>query len=191
MDRVQGALGILISSISEQNYDRTLACYRLWFEITRAYSQNHPDQVYDSFSHNRGAHSGSGKLIHSTAHLILRFACDAESDSTLSPHTIGLQNRFCARILQEFFEGNMGIIRDKSCGQDYVLSPFLADVNFIAHWANLGCLEESPIRHCIVTKQTRSSSCSNLRVQNLRSMLVLRWLTAASNFTKVTTFVAP
>ena len=44
----------------------------------------------------------------------------------------------------------MGIIRDKSCGQDYVLSPFLADVNFIAHWANLGCLEESPIRNHIL-----------------------------------------
>ena len=48
----------------------------------------------------------------------------------------------------------MGIIWDKACGQDYVLSLFLADVNFIVHWVNLGYVEEFPIRNRILQSPT-------------------------------------
>jgi hypothetical protein len=37
----------------------------------------------------------SHKLIHPTAHSILRFASDAESDRILAPHNSGLQRRLC------------------------------------------------------------------------------------------------
>ena len=153
MEGIQQALDFLISGISEQNYDQTFAYYRLWFEITQAHSRKYPDQIIDSLFQNRGTQGirpGSGELVHSAAHLIVRFARDAESDDTLGPYAIGLQNRLCAKILQEFFEGNMEIVRDvERRGYGYN-STFLADANFVAHWANLGYIEESTIRDHIL-----------------------------------------
>ena len=154
MQRIQEALAILIDRISEQNYDQTFACYRLWFEITQTYSQKYPDQIFHSLFQRRGTQGiepGSGRLIHSAAHLIVRFARDAESDSTLAPYIVGLQNRLCARILQEFFEDDMEVVRNVEVidgrGNPH---QFLADVNYIAHWANLGNVKETAIRNHIL-----------------------------------------
>ena len=154
MERIQEGLSALIGRISEQNYDRTFACYRLWFEITQTYVQKYPDQIFDSLFNNRVAlqesERRSGKLIHSAAHLTVRFARDAESDNNLAPHTIGLQNRLCAAILQEFFKNCVGIARDLELSQRYHPEQFLADANFVAHWVNLGCVDESSIRNHIL-----------------------------------------
>ena len=153
MERIQQALDILISRMSDKNYDQTFAYYRLWFEITQAHSRKYPDQIFDSLFQNRGTQGirpGRGGLVHSAAHLIVRFTRDAESDDTLGPYAIGLQNRLCAKILQEFFEGNMEIVRDVERGYGYNSNRFLADVNFVAHWANLGYIEESTIRDHIL-----------------------------------------
>ena len=151
--RFHEALGTLINDISEQNYDRTFASLRFWFEVTQTYSQKYPDQIFDTLFNGRGTHgvkAKSGETIHSTAHLIVRFAGDAESDSTLAPYAIGLQNRLCTRILQEFFWDGMGIVRLKDLGPGCSMDGFLAGVNFIAHWANLGYIEESAIRNHIL-----------------------------------------
>ena len=153
MERIQKGLGILISRISEQNYDETFANYRLWFEITQTYSQEYPDQIFDSLFDNRGTKGIEDffdEFIHSTAHLIIRFAGDAESDSVLGPHAIGLQNRLCTKILQEFFESNMGFVQDRELHGYTFQAQFIADANFIAHWANLGYIEESTIRNHIL-----------------------------------------
>ena len=153
MERIQEGLGVLISHISEEKYDNTFACYRLWFEIAQTYSQKYSDQIFDSLFHGRGFQGveyKSGKLIHPTAHLIVRFARDAESDNTLAPYAIGLQNRLCAEILQEFFKGCMGNVRDRVLGREYHPEQFLADANFVAHWVNLGYVGESPIRDHIL-----------------------------------------
>ena len=153
MERIQKGLGILISRISEKNYDETFANYRLWFEITQTYSQEYPDQIFDSLFDNRGTQGieeDLNKLNHSTAHLIVRFAGDAESDNTLGPYAIGLQNRLCTKILQEFFESNMGFVQDRELHGHTFQAQFIADANFIGHWANLGYIEESAIRNHIL-----------------------------------------
>ena len=152
MEKIQKALGILISGISEENYDQTFACYRLWFEITQTYAQKYPDQIFDSLFQNRGAQGidyGPGKFIHSAAHLIIRFARDAESDNTLAPYAIGLQDRLCAEILQEFFKSCMENVGNQgwSC---YNPTQFLADANFVARLVNLGHVGEAPIRNHIL-----------------------------------------
>ena len=153
MERFHEALDTLTCGISEQNYDRTFACLRFWFGITQTYSQTYPDQIFDTIFRTKGTggiQPEYHKLIHSTAHLIIRFAGDAESDSTLAPYAIGLQNRLCARILQEFLWEGMGIVRCKDYGYGYPLNEFLAGVNFVAHWANLGYIEKSAIRNHIL-----------------------------------------
>ena len=80
-------------------------------------------------------------LIYSTAHLILRLVSDAGSDPTLAPHNAGLQNRFCARILQEFFDNNLRAVLSGST-PNY----FYVDTNLIAHCVNLGYIEKDLIR---------------------------------------------
>ena len=148
MGSIQEGLGRLVRNISEENYDQSFACYRLWSEIAQTYSQNHPDQVFDSIYNNRTSSAidnSSGKLIHPTAHLILRFASDAESDGILSPHSVGLRTRLCARMLRDFFEKNMAVMPD---WQNCVI--FYANANFVAHLANMGYVEEAAIRDHIL-----------------------------------------
>ena len=147
MGSIQEGLGLLVRDISEENYDQSFACYRLWSEISQTYSQNHSDQVFDSI-YNRTSSAidnSCGKLIHPTAHLILRFTSDAESDRILSPQSVGLRSRLCARILQDFFEKNMVVIQD---WQSW--ATFYANANFVAHLANLGYVEEAAIRDHIL-----------------------------------------
>ena len=83
------------------------------------------------------------KPIYSTARLILRFAGDAESDPILAPHSQGLRSRLCTATLQQFYSDNLEAVK---CGAepDYVV------INLVAHWANLGYIEESAIRNHIL-----------------------------------------
>ena len=154
MGSIQEALGLLVRDISEKNYDQSLAYYRLWSEISQTYSQSHPDGVFDSICDNRNSSaidSGSGKIIHPTAHLILRFASDAESDGVLAPQSVGLQSRLCDRTLRDFFEKNMVNVWSvaRKCWDDYS-HDFLSHANFIAHWTNMGYVEEAAIRDHIL-----------------------------------------
>ena len=154
MGSIQEALSLLVRDISEENYDQSFTCYRLWSEITQTYSQIHPDQVFDSICNNRVSSAidpGSGKFIHPTAHLIVRFASDAESDGILASQSIGLQSRLCARTLRDFFENNMVNVRSlvQECWDDFSYE-FHSHVNFIAHWTNLGYVEEAAIRDHIL-----------------------------------------
>ena len=86
-----------------------------------------------------------GQLIHSTAHLILRFASDAESDHILAPHSSRLQSRLSTRALQDFFGNNIMATQGRSYPEDTY-----STTNLIAHWANLGYVEETAIRDHIL-----------------------------------------
>ena len=149
MEDINKSLGLAIHQLSDANYAHSLAFYRFWLDIGQTYHPFPSDQIIDAIWNNRGTNlslidPAKGKLIHSTAHLILRFASDAESDHLLAPHNSGLQNRLCARILREFFSGNLRSARSEQAVN------FYADVNLIAHWANLGYVEEAAIRNHIL-----------------------------------------
>jgi hypothetical protein len=117
----------------------------------------------------------SHKLIHPTAHSILRFASDAESDRILAPHNSGLQRRLSTKTLQDFFSSNLTAVWHKGLqeqapkakppqsasvfgqpqsdplqSQNSTLQHFYGDTNFIAHWANLGYVKEVDIRNHIL-----------------------------------------
>ena len=181
MEKIRKALNILISRISEQNYDESFAFYRLWLDITQNYSQKYPDRIFDSLFDNRGAQGltdNINKLTHSTAHLIVRFAGDVESDSILGPYAIGLQNRLCTKILQEFFENNIGIVQDTELHGYTFQAQFIANANFIAHWANLGYIEESAIRNHIL--QSLISHPEKLYYHQADALIVLFKLAGAT-----------
>ena len=151
MDYTQRRLASVVQNLSDQNYERSVAFYRLWFDIGATYSKFASDQIFDHIWNNRGLGVLSytdGKLFHPTAHLVTRFASDAESDSIISLHTAELRNRLCTKVLEDFFDANMECVSDGA--RNSWADRFITDANIIAYWANLGFLEESAIHNHIL-----------------------------------------
>ena len=153
MGNIQLSLDSTINQLSDQNYDQTLKFYRFWFDLAQTHSEIPPDQVFDNiwgFRKSSGVeHPSSG--FFPRAQLALRFASDAESDGILAPRNVALQSRLCARFLREFFEGNAKIVRyedSSSWGSDWEL--YYSDANFVAHFVNLGYVEEAVIHDHIL-----------------------------------------
>ena len=155
MGDIEKALGLAICDLSDQNYAQSLAFCRLWLDIGQTYHRTPAEhQLFDVIWENRVGNSfrpiGRG-IVGSDAHLFLRFASDVESDDFLAPRSSGLQNRLCTRSLQEFFTKNLEIVwnKERSTGSGAPYSYF-ADVNLIAHWVNLGQVEETTIRNHVL-----------------------------------------
>ena len=160
MGEIEDSLCSTFRNLSDQNYEQTFAFFCFWFGIGQAYSQISSDQIYNMIWNNRGSKLSAieprgGKLFHPTAHLILRFASDAESNDILAPYNAGLQGRLCARVLGSFFEMNVEAVRGRNAqwgtsSLDSRDRQFAADSNLIAQWANSGKLEEVAIRSHIL-----------------------------------------
>jgi len=152
MDEIDKALSSVVEKLSDENYEQSLAFYRVWFGIGQAHHQIPSDQIFNAVWNNRRMGSmesnlSSGRLINSTISLILRFASDAELDHFLGPYSSGLQSRLCAKALQEFFNNNL---KGTRCGDPESVYGICTDANLIAHWANLGYVEEAVIRDHIL-----------------------------------------
>jgi len=148
MEEIENALGLVVGQLSDQNYAHSTAFYHLWFDIGQTYPQIPSDQISDTIWNNRGRSSINiycGQFIHLTAHLITRFASDTESNHLLAPRSSGLQSRLSMRTLREFFKNNLRFV----AGYTDIVD-FYADANFIAHWANLGYVEEAAIHNHIL-----------------------------------------
>jgi len=149
MDHINHGLNSTLGSLSDQNYAESFDFYRFWFDIGHTYHQIPSNRIFDTIWNYRTmgvtTYPSSGEFIHSGVHLILRFASDAESDHILGPHSSRLQSRLSTRALQEFFGSNMSAVR----GHGYPNETY-ATTNLIAHWANLGYVEENAIRNHIL-----------------------------------------
>jgi hypothetical protein len=146
MKNIQTALGSVVSKLSDQTYEQSLVEFRFLFEIGQTYSQIPSDLIIDTIWIHRVTSPSPGGFIYPAAHLILRLASDAESDNILGPHSAGLQSRLHAKILQEFFDNQLGIMHGGSIGWPNLWM----DVNLIAHCANLGYIGEATIRNHIL-----------------------------------------
>ena len=167
------ALGLVARELSDKNYAQSLDFYRFWCGTGQTYLQIPSDQIFDAIWDNRTARSSingdCGQLIHSTAHLTVRFASDVESDHILAPYTSGLQTRLCARSLQKFSSDNL---MTAQYGRSVDESKLYTDANLIAHWANRGYVEEAAIRNHVThfsSKTVRSpGGCAYHPVQTGR-----------------------
>ena len=151
------ALKSVVAELSDENYAKSFAFYRVWFDIGQAYHNMTSDLIFRDIWNNKGGGSAgnpTSALTHSNARLIVRFASDVESDRILSPHGTGLQNRLCRESLREFFGDNMGIAsrigRSQGPHAIKLLHEFYVHTDLVAHWANLGYVEETTIRDRIL-----------------------------------------
>ena len=130
MEDIDKALGTVVRKLSDDNYAQSLEFYRFWFGIGQTYHRTPPGQIFDAIWNNSGTSSSmidprKGKLVHSTAHLVIRFSSDAES-GLLAPHNSGLQNRLCARTLREFFSSNLRVGRGDGTANDFYVETNLS-----------------------------------------------------------------
>jgi len=150
MEDIEKALGPVVGNLSDENYAESLVFYRFWIDIGRTYHKISPDLVFDTIWKNRTTDSivsKQGKLIHSSAHLVLRLAGDVESGHILTPDSgSGLQSRLSTRALQDFFANNLRAVRRESES----IERFYAEANLVARSANLGHVEEVAIRDHIL-----------------------------------------
>ena len=145
----------LVFPLSKENYDRTLSDYRFWMEIGATHGWISDDQLYhDILASMKPADRSSGQLVDNTSNLLLQFVTDVEHVPALSPYASGVHGRLCHKLLKTFIDSNLDLVAvdiipgsrrdvDKVC-------KFYADVNFIAHWVNLGYLDIEDIRNCIL-----------------------------------------
>ena len=150
MSCFQPTLRDLIEKLTEKNYDESFTQYCFWLGIGSAHGHiTSNDQVNGDIS--RIALPGALKnseLIHPTTHFLVRFIRDIEADQRFYRYTSRLHQERCASGLYRFFESNLSLARSSSYGN--TSNAFLTDVNLIAHWANLGCVEEEIIRDRIL-----------------------------------------
>jgi len=154
MDDIRTASSLAIEDIlSGKNYEGSFAFYRLWFDIEQTCRKIPTDRTIDDIwsNYRRINYRNSSSWdehIHPTIRLVLRLASDLESDLILAPYSSGLQSRLCKKTLQEFFIHNIyGVKHGYKAGYMCYLSP---DASLIAHWANLGYVEEYAIRNHIL-----------------------------------------
>ena len=146
MLRLEDTLRDLAKGLSEENYDKSFAQYRFWLDIGSAYGSIIIKDQLDGDVATIARPDYLKELIHPTAHLLIRFIGDVEADHKISRHALGLQRRHCAMVLRQFVQANLALVGQNSA----YLTSFLTDVNFIAHWANLGYVEEVVIRDHIL-----------------------------------------
>ena len=115
MRNIKEALGAVLSSLSDENYQQSLARCRLWLELGQTYSGLTPsDLIFDAIWENKTTYPSLGAHIYPAVPSILRFVNEAESDPVLAPYSAGLRNRLCAMIMQEFIEDDLGFLYNGS-----------------------------------------------------------------------------
>jgi hypothetical protein len=148
MSSFEDTLSTLVDALSDENYDNSFAQYRFWLNIGSEHAGvSVQAQIDDAIRRLTGRDSLTG-FIYPTAHLLIRFIGDLETDQAISRHVKGLRMRHCTSKLRSFFLGNFDLVRNG--GRKAVLVTFLTDANFIARWANLGYVQEETIRDHIL-----------------------------------------
>jgi len=177
MTNIQEALDSAVKKISDQHYEQSFAYFRLWLGIGQSHLQISSDLALGSICRNRNSAPSNPDcdFIYPTAHLIVRFANDVESDPTLAPHSAGLRSRLCARILREFFDDYLYNLHTNT---NWLSGFFYMDVNLIAHCVNLGYMEETTIRDHIL----QSLICCDKLYDHQAIALVILFKIAGATF---------
>ena len=147
MSNLRETLRNLIENLSEKNYEETLAQYRFWLDLGIAHGHVVQGQVENDARQliQPDQMRNDGEFTHPTAHLFFRFVRDME-DRMVSRSASEYHKHQCAKAVADCFEINLELVKNGSGWS----GSFLTDINLIAHWANLGFVEESVIRNHIL-----------------------------------------
>ena len=147
---LQRTLRDLAEKLSEENYDYSFAQYRFWLEIGSTHGRLTVQDQVDGDTWQIVRSGTSKELINPAARLFVRFVGDIEADQTAPGSALSLHMRYCASALDRFFEENLDLVRSWNRNP----TSFLTDVNLIAHWVNIGYVEEAVIHNHILQSLT-------------------------------------
>ena len=148
---IQRTLCDIAEKLSEENYDESFAQYRFWLDIgiTRGRLAVQDQVDGDMWKIIR---SGSLKeLVKPAVRLFIWFIGDVEAARAASGDASSLHMRYCTSRLDRFFDENLDLTRSWN---ETRATSFLTDMNLIAHWVNLGYVEEAMIRNYILQSLT-------------------------------------
>ena len=187
--------GKLLHGLSEENYDSTFSAYRFWIKLGAAHGGVSNHQLYNDILSSASAtsniiklewkhvqyssssqYTGTGQLIHSNVHLLLRFITDAELDPTLSTYAIGLHDRLCRESLEQFFRQTLDYISGEATSPE-----FYTRVNLIAHWVNLGYVPLKDVRDHILQSLTLQPTVYPHQLNSLMILLKISGATFAAH----------
>ena len=171
--KVRVVLSNLTKGLSEENYNESLAQYRLWLDIGIAHGHvSDDDQLTDDVLQIMQPDlpkRDQGEIIHPAVHLFSRFVKDIGTDGT-SAQFLGLR-RSCTETLKAFFEENLSYVLwnrqieaegEGGWGRYSLMAmefpdelakgavEFLIKTNLIACWVNLGYVKRTVIRNHIL-----------------------------------------
>ncbi|KAF9646043.1 hypothetical protein BDM02DRAFT_3189167 [Thelephora ganbajun] len=147
MSSLRGTLSNLVRNLSEENYDQSLAQYCYWLDVGTVYGHIGHDQVYNDAQQILRSDSvgHEWRLIHPTAHLFFRFVGDMES-KIVPGDASEFHKQHCTRTLASCFD----MIHHCPYLTSGSSPPLLTSMNLVAHYANLGFVEEALIRNYII-----------------------------------------
>ena len=178
---ISGFLNKLVLGLSEKNYDQTLSDYRLWMGIGVTHGWIPDDQLYNDILASMKPElvdPPSGQVIHGTSHLLVRFITDVGLDPVLSTFVSGTHERLCHQSLKNFFAINLDfVMRDASLPE---FRRIYTDVNFLAHWANLGYLNVEDVRSHILQSLTFRPTTFTYQSNSLAVLLNISGATFAA-----------
>ena len=172
MSKINKFLSDLTRNLSEDNYDESVAQYRLWLDIgiTHGHIIDEDKLARDVLRVMPSDLLKQGGLVHPATRLFSRFVRDIEGSEALSGQVSGLR-QCCAETLAEFFEENLSSVLwnrrvegegEAGWGRYSLMAEefsdelakgrveFLNKTNLIACWVNLGYVKRTVIRNHIL-----------------------------------------
>jgi hypothetical protein len=172
MWNIKAALGRVVTNLSsnEKNYKHSLDFFRFWIGVEQTYSQTPSDSTFDAIWEYKATQPD-----YKNASVIIKFIDDIQSDGVLGPHNRGLRERFCKRLLEEFFEDNLKLQVEWI---DFCERRFFINSHLIAHCANHGYISKNAIRDHILQSLSQEKDC----FQHQRTALCILFKVAGGTF---------
>ena len=172
-------LGRLVSSLSEENYEKTVFDYRFWMKIGATHGWIPDDQLHNDVWGNMRPElvypsPSTFHLIHPTTHLLLKFIADVEPNPD-SP----TRAQLCHSSLRGFFADNSDFYFRTQFQQDD-WRRYYTNVNLLAHSVNEGYLNLEDVRDHILQSLTLQPIPSFCQLQSLIVLLKIAGATFAA-----------
>ena len=142
----------LLDDLSEENYEQTVSEYRFWMKFGVTHGWIRDDLLFDDIwnrMYTDLVYPTSDRLIHPTAHLLIRFIADVGLDPALSAYVSSTHDRLCRVSLEGSVDNNLSFMSGNRW-HDNRLGRFYTNVNILAHHINLGYLNLEDVRDRIL-----------------------------------------
>ena len=162
-----------LCDLAGKSYDKSSAHYRFWLDLGRTRGSLTVQNQADDDMWRIIRTDSSKDLINPTTHIFIRSIEDAEADQKIAGRALGLHRKYCEPTLDRFFEKSLSLVTCWNGDR----SSFFTDVNLIAHWINLGYVDEALTRDYVLPSLI---SHPGIYVHGMEALIILFKLAGAT-----------